>query len=307
MTNQLKKRQIKADLALLFVAFSWGLTFVVVQDALSGIGPYYFVALRFLLALVFLAAVYRRHLLNINWGTLKTGFFIGLFLFGGYAFQTVGLKYTGPATAGFITGLAVVLVPLFTALACRRLPGVFVIIGVLFATFGLALLTLQGSSFKLGLGDLLIFFCAICFGLHIIMVGRYAGKHDPVLLATIQIGTVSIISFMFALRLETIPGHFTTPVWTAFIITAIPATSLAFLIQNSVQRYTSPTHTAIIFTMEPVFAAITAHILGREMLTLVQAAGCILILAGMLLAELRGESQEANNFSADIMQSSATK
>ena len=307
MTNQLKKRQFRADFALLFVAFSWGLTFVVVQDALAGIGPYYFIALRFLLAVVFLAVIYWRHLLNINWATLKTGFLIGLFLFGGYAFQTVGLKYTGPATAGFITGLAVVLVPLFTALAYRRLPGVFVIIGVLCATIGLALLTLQGSSFRLGMGDVLIFFCAICFGLHIVMVGRYAAKHDPVLLAIIQIGTVSMISFIFALKLETLPSHFTTPVWTAFIITAIPATSLAFLIQNTVQRYTSPTHTAIIFTMEPVFSAITAHLLGREVLTLAQAAGCILILAGMLVAELRGEPQEVANVSADLLQGSTTK
>ena len=307
MTDQLKKRQVKADLALLFVAFSWGLTFVVVQDALSGIGPYYFVALRFLLAVVFLAACYWRRLAKINWKTLKTGFFIGLFLFGGYAFQTIGLKYTGPATAGFITGLAVILVPLFTAVAYRRLPGFFVIIGVLCATFGLALLTLQGSSFSLGLGDLLIFLCAICFGLHIIMVGRYAGRHDPVLMALIQIGTVSVISFMFALKLETMPSHFTTPVWIAFVITAIPATSLAFLIQNSVQRYTSSTHTAIIFTMEPVFSAITAHLLGREVLTAVQAAGCILILAGMLVAELKGEAQATENVSADLIEGSAVK
>lgn len=307
MTGLFPKRQLRADLALLFVAFSWGLTFVVVQDALSGIGPYYFVALRFLLALVFLAALYWRHLLNINRTTLKTGFLIGLFLFGGYAFQTIGLQYTGPATAGFITGLAVVLVPLFSALAYRRWPGLFLITGVLCAAFGLALLTLQGSIFKLGMGDLLIFLCAICFGLHIIMVGRYAGKHDPVLLAIIQIGTVSIISFLFALKFETMPNHLTTPVWTAFLITAIPATSLAFLIQNTVQRYTSPTHTAIIFTMEPVFAAITAHLLGREVLTLVQGAGCIFILAGMLVAELKGESQAADNIGSEIAQSSATK
>ncbi|MBF7084032.1 DMT family transporter [Desulfallas sp. Bu1-1] len=298
--DAVKKRQVKADLALLFVAFSWGLTFVVVKDALSGIGPFYFVTLRFLLALLFLAAVYWRHLAGLNRATLQAGAFIGLFLFGGYAFQTVGLQYTGPATAGFITGLAVVLVPFLTAAIYRRLQGFYVLAGVACATLGLGLLTLQGGRFSINPGDLLIFLCAVCYGLHIIMVGRYAWYHDPVLLAIIQIATVSAVSFLFALGLEKMPGHLTTPVWVAFLITAIPATSLAFLIQNKVQRYTSPTHTAIIFTMEPVFAAVTAHVLGREILTLSQVAGCALILAGMLVAELKGSAETPESLNAEI-------
>lgn len=291
--DALKKRQIKADLALLFVAFSWGLTFVVVQDALSDITPYYFNALRFLMAFLFLAILYWRRLTGLNLATLLTGAFIGLFLFSGYAFQTVGLKYTGPATAGFITGLAVVMVPLLTALIYRRLPGPYVIAGVACAALGLGFLTLQGGSFNLGLGEMLIFFCAICFGLHIIMVGRYARHYDPVLMAITQIATVAIISFLFALGLEKMPQHITASLWIAFFITAIPATALAFLIQNTVQRYTSPTHTAIIFTMEPVFSAITAHVLGREILMSVQVIGCILILAGMLVAEFKGNPDTA--------------
>lgn len=286
--DAVKKRQVKADLALLFVAFSWGITFVVVKDALAGIGPFYFVALRFLLASLFLVAIYWRHMAKLDRSTLLAGGFIGLFLFGGYAFQTVGLQYTGPATAGFITGLAVVLVPFLSAVIYRRLPGFYVLAGVACATLGLGLLTLQGGSFDTNPGDLLILICAVCYGLHIIMVGRYAGHHDPVLLAIIQIATVSAASFLFALGLEKMPARLTTTVWVAFLITAIPATSLAFLIQNKVQRYTSPTHTAIIFTMEPVFAAVTAHIMGREILSLSQAAGCLLILAGMLVAELKG-------------------
>jgi len=287
--DAIKKRQVKADLSLLFVAFSWGLTFVVVQDALSGIGPYYFLTLRFLMAAAFLAIIFWRHLPNLNRPAIKTGIFIGLFLFGGYAFQTVGLQYTGPATAGFITGLAVVLVPLLSALFYRRLPGPYVLAGVTCATIGLGFLTLRGGNLSLNFGDLLILCCAVCFAMHIIMVGRFAGRYDPVLLAIIQITTVSAISLFFALGTETFPERITAPVWTAFLFTAIPATSLAFLIQNSVQRYTSPTHTAIIFTTEPVFAALTAHVLGREMLIGAQALGCVLILAGMLVAEFKGQ------------------
>ncbi|MCF8011844.1 MAG: DMT family transporter [Clostridiales bacterium] len=285
--DHLKSRQIKADLALLFVAFSWGITFIVVQDALSGIGVYYFLGIRFLLAFIFLAAVYYKRFKYLNMETVKTGVFIGLFLFAGYAFQTVGLKYTGPATAGFITGLNVIMVPIIYAALSKKPPSPWGVIGVTCAAAGLSFLTLHGTSHNLNIGDLLVFFCAICFASHIIAVGHFAGKYDAVLLTMIQIAAVSIVSFGMALGTETFPAHLTRPVWTAFIVCAIPATSLAFLIQNSVQKYTSPTHTAIIFTMEPVFAALSSHLLSREILNTQQAIGCLLILAGMLVSELK--------------------
>ena len=182
--------------------------------------------------------------------------------------------------------MAVVLVPLFSTLISRCLPGVFAISGVAAATAGLGLLTL-GDDLRLGYGDLLVFCCAVCFALHIIAVGRYARQHRPILLATVQIGTVAAVSFFLALGLETWPGEITRQVWVALLVTAIPATSLAYLVQNSVQQYTSPTHTAIIFTMEPVFAALAAFYLAGEILTAQQLAGCALILTGMLVAELK--------------------
>lgn len=289
MLNGDQARQIKADLSLLGVAAVWGITFVVVQDALSGIGPYYFVAIRFALAFLFLSLVYYKKFGQINRQSLTAGIFIGFFLFGGYAFQTVGLKYTGAANAGFITGLSVVLVPLFTALGLRRLPAYYATFGVLCAAIGLGLLAIN-DSFTVNYGDVLVFFCAICYALHIIMVGRYATRLNPELLAIIQIGAVSVISFIFGLSLETIPAEFTRQVWIALLITAIPATALAFLIQNKVQRFTSTTHTAIIFAMEPVFAALAAYLFSNEVLSARQLIGCFLILAGMMTVELKGSS-----------------
>ncbi|MQL50816.1 EamA family transporter [Desulfofundulus thermobenzoicus] len=283
-----KSLQLKADLALLGVTFIWGITFVVVQNALDSIGPYYFLGVRFLLAFLFLGAIYYRQLLKLDRTTLQAGLIIGMFLFGGYAFQTVGLQYTTAANAGFITGLSVVLVPVFSTFFTRQLPGVFAAGGVILSTTGLAFLSL-GQGLRINRGDLLVFFCAICFALHIIMVGRYARHLNPPLLATIQIGAVSLAAFAMGLSMETWPGQFTRPVWIALLLTAIPATSLAFLIQNSVQRFTSATHTAIIFTMEPVFAALGAYLLAGEILTARQLTGCLLILGGMLLAELKGE------------------
>lgn len=283
-------RQTKANLALLAVAFVWGATFVVIQGALDDITPHYFNFIRFSIAVAFLALVFRGRLRNINQPTLKVGIFIGIFLFSGYAFQTVGLQYTTASNAGFITGLSVVLVPMLSAIILRHLPTVFAVLGVVSATIGLALLTLSNGLQHLNYGDILVFFCAVSFGLHIVMVGKYAPHYDSVLLALIQIATVAVASLFFGVFSEPLPqvSSFTQPVWIALLLTAIPATALAFLIQNTVQKFTSPTHTAIIFSMEPVFAALTAFLVIGEILTSIQLIGCVLILLGMLVAELKG-------------------
>lgn len=293
--DKIRTRQVKANLALLAVAFVWGATFVVVQDALADITPHYFNAIRFTLAFAFLAAVYRSKFKNIRRPTIRAGILIGLILFSGYAFQTVGLKYTTASNSGFITGLAVVLVPLITALTLRRLPTIPVILGVTSATIGLGLLSLSQGIDRLNTGDVLTFFCALSFGLHIVMVGKYAPRHDPVLLALIQIATVAAASLVLGAFTEAVPQpqSFSRPVWLALIITAIPATALAFLIQNTVQKFTTPTHTAIIFTTEPVFAALTAFAASGEVLSTRQLAGCVLILAGMLVTELKGSASQS--------------
>lgn len=275
-------QQITADLALLFVAFIWGITFVVVKEALTEIGPYYFLAIRFTIAFLFLALICWRSTLRVNRANLAAGFVIGLALFGGYAFQTVGLQYTTAANAGFITGLSVVLVPLFVAGLTRVLPAPTAAAGVACAVVGLGLLAVQGD-FTVGYGDLLVFCCAVCFAAHIILVGRYAPCLDPVLLAVIQIGTVAFISFLIAPALESFPVKLAPPVQIALLATAIPATALAFLIQNKAQRFTSPTHTAVIFTMEPVFAGLAAWFWGGEILELRQWIGGAVIVLGMLV------------------------
>lgn len=281
-----KAVQMQANLALLGITFIWGVTFVVVQDALSGIGPYYFIGIRFAMAFALMSLIYWKRLLQLDRQTLKAGLIIGAALFAGYAFQTVGLQYTTASNAGFITGLAVVLVPLISAVLSKKPPTLATGIGVGCATLGLALLSLS-QSFTINLGDILVFCCALCFATHIILVGRYAPQHDPVTLAILQVGVVALISLGCGMGLESLPNHFSREVWVGLLITAIFATALAFIIQNSVQRFTSPTHTAIIFIMEPVFSAATGWLWAGEVLTSRQWLGCLFILVGMLVSELK--------------------
>jgi len=289
-----RKRQIIADLALVFVTLIWGATFVTVKEAIRHIEPYYFLAIRFGIATLIMLAVTNRRFYKITAPVLAKGFIIGIALFAGYAFQTFGLQYTTASNTGFITGLSVVIVPALITVATRKPPGSGPVIGIICATAGLGLLTIN-ESLKFNFGDFLVLFCAFSYAVHILLVGRYSPDNDSFILATVQIGTVAGLSFAAALIKESVPtaASFNTQVWEAILITAVLATAVAFFLQTWTQKYTSPTHTAIIFTMEPVFAAIFAFLLAGESFSPRQGIGAVLILAGMLISELgRKESLE---------------
>lgn len=216
---------------------------------------------------------------------LAPGVLIGLALFAGYAFQTFGLRYTTAAKAGFITGLSVVMVPLGQALFLRRGPERGPVAGVVLATFGLGLLSLQ-ANLSVGLGDLLVLACAVGFASHILLVGRFAPDRQPLQLALVQIATVAVLSSAAALTVERPSAWPAGNVWFAAAFTGVLATSLAFFLQSRAQQATTPTHTALIFAAEPVFAGIFSFLLIGEVLGPRQVVGGLLILAGMLAAEL---------------------
>ncbi|MEA3336728.1 MAG: DMT family transporter [Chloroflexota bacterium] len=299
----MKRGQLAADAALLFVTAIWGATFVMVQDAVSGFPVFAFLTLRFSLATLALLPFFLRARRSSGFrlnavGTvgfdrlrsLLPGILVGIALFVGYSFQTFGLRFTTPAKAGFITGLSVVMVPIGQALFFRKPPDRGAIAGVGLATVGLALLSLE-SDLSIHLGDILVFCCAIGFAAHILLVGRFAPAWQPLQLAFVQIVTVAILSLGLAGLAEQPIGWPTANVWFAAAFTGLLATSLAFFLQSRAQRDTTPTHTALIFSAEPVFAGIFSLLLIGEVLGMRQIAGCALILAGMLAAEYRGRSE----------------
>lgn len=217
-----------------------------------------------------------------RWGR---GALIGVFLFAGYAFQTAGLQYTTASKAGFITGLSVVLVPLFSAVLLRRPPKPWALAGVVLATVGMSLLSWEGD-WHVGLGEALVLGCAVSFAAHITAVGAFAPGGDVLHLTMTQIATVGVLSGGVAAFLERPEGLPTLPVWGAAAFTGVLATSLAFGLQTAAQRFTNPTHTALIFAAEPVFAAVFGFLLAGERLGPRETLGCGLILLGMLTAEL---------------------
>ncbi|MEK5523263.1 DMT family transporter [Heyndrickxia sp. FSL W8-0423] len=283
-----------AELSLLFVAFIWGSTFVVVQNAIDLLPPLLFNAIRFFLAGVIIFIVYlfkNKGKVKFQLSTLFPGMILGCCLFIGYALQTIGLLYTTPSKAGFITGLSVVMVPIISYICFKNKPKRSAIFGSSLAAIGLYLLAVKGAS-PFSVGEIYVLICTFGFAFHIIFTDIFARRISVLTLTTIQIFTVAFLCTLSSLLFEdwklilNPETYHSTSLITAILITAILGTAAAFFIQTSSQKSTSPTRVAIILTMEPVFAAITSYIWIDERLTLVASIGCIFILIGMVIAEL---------------------
>jgi len=281
-----------ADCVLAFVALVWGATFVFVKRALADISTVCFLAIRFSLATACMIAMFARPLRHTKPLLLRRGLwggaFAGLFLWLGYILQTFGLKYTTAGNSGFLTGFYIVLVPLIAACVYRRWPHAREFGGILIATSGMIVLTFPslGGRFHMNKGDLLTIGCAVAFAFHLLVLGYYSQRERFEAVALGQIACAAVLSAS-SLVLEPPHVHWTRAVILALGITSIFATAIAFALQTWGQQYTTPTRTALIFALEPVFALATAIAIGGERLTWASAIGGALILAGILAVELR--------------------
>jgi drug/metabolite transporter (DMT)-like permease len=275
----------KAELSLLLLTFIWGITFPLVKIAMSYSSPLVFVLIRFALAgLTFWLLFYKRITFKES-GILKAGVIIGIFLFLGYGFQTVGLKFTASSKSAFITGLFVVMVPPLSFLILKEKVRLSSILGVILAVCGLYLLTRpKGSEFNLG--DLFTFFCAVSFALHVIFVQIYTKRYDFFTLTFIQIVVTAILSLPFMLAFEKVELTFHPYLVLAILVCAILATTYGLYIQNRMQKDTTTVKAALIYTMEPVFAAFFSYLFLAEVLGWLGILGGALILSGMLSSEL---------------------
>ncbi|MGC9948418.1 MAG: DMT family transporter [Bryobacteraceae bacterium] len=288
----MKHLQRRAEAALVVNTFIWGTTFVVVKQALHDVSPVLFLALRFTLATAALLVLFRgswSHPRNPRW-SLAGGALAGVFLFSGYAFQTIGLQYTTAPKSAFLTGLTAVMTPLLAAIVYRSRPRALEIGGVLLATGGMALMTLPtapGATMAINRGDLLTICCAVCYSAHILTLNRYSAKASFELVSIAQVGISALLAWSLFHGMETPHVRWTAGVCAAIAITGLFATALAFTFQAWAQRYTTSTRTALIFMLEPVFAWITSYLLTGETLSARAAAGAGLILAGILAVEVK--------------------
>jgi drug/metabolite transporter (DMT)-like permease len=282
----------QADLTLAIVALIWGVTFVTVKRALNEISTMYFLAVRFGFASFFMLLIFGLRFRGAGsatvWRGLRGGAIAGVFLWLGYVLQTFGLKYTSAGNSGFLTGLYIVLVPLISACVYRRWPQIFELIGIAVASAGVALLTIPSLDRNLHInrGDLLTVGCAVAFAFQILVLGYYSQRERFEAVALGQIVCAAVLSTV-SLAIEPPRAVWSNSVIFAVILTSLFATALAFALQTWAQQYTTPTRTALIFALEPVFALITAVLAGGETLTLAAVFGGGLILAGIVAVELK--------------------
>jgi drug/metabolite transporter (DMT)-like permease len=284
--------------------FFWGVTFVVVKNALVDISVFAYMAARFVLGGLPLIWFYRKDLRNLTRGEAWAGIQIGLFMFGGYSFQTAGIALTTPSKAAFITGVSVVLVPVFLALFWRWKISAWSWGGAAASAVGLYLLTVpkQGLT-DLNRGDLMVMVCAVLYAFQIIFISRYTGKYSLGALSCMQVilaGGLSTVAvpILNATHWEPFFVRYTFPMEFGVIVTAIFTTSIAYPLLVWGQRHTTATNTALILTFEPVFAAITSYIVEHERLGVRALSGALLILGGIVIGEIKGAAKEVGQASS---------
>jgi len=286
--------RLKAHAALLLCSFLWGVTFVVVKDALADISVFGYLSARFVLGALPMIWIYREDLRKLTREEAWAGIHVGIFMAGGYAFQTAGIARTTPSKAAFITGVSVVLVPVFLAAFWRKRIGAWAWGGAAASFAGLYFLTVPREGIAdLNRGDLLVMVCAVLYALQIIFIARYTGKYSLGALSCLQVilaGVLSTIAVPIfnATGWEPFFVRFTFQMEFGVIVTAIFTTALAYPLLVWAQRHTTATNTALILTAEPVFAAMTSFVVVHERLGGRVLAGAVLILAGICIAEWKG-------------------
>lgn len=285
VTTEGTRQRRKSEAILIIITLIWGGTFVVIKGALDDVSPLFFVGVRFAIALAILTPFIVTRLDGFTKPVIKAGMILGAIMFLGFSTQTLGLQYTTASKSGFITGLAVVFTPLLQMVIEKRMPRPGNLIGVVLVVIGLYLLTSPaGASFNVG--DALTLACAFFFALYIVYIDVFSKQFSIIHLVYLQIATVTALSFIFAAGLEDIRISITGNLLFALAYTAILATVVNTYLQTEFQRYTTPVRAAIIFTLEPVFAAVLAFFILHELLGLQGVIGGAIILSGLIVSEL---------------------
>jgi drug/metabolite transporter (DMT)-like permease len=275
----------KAELFLLSLTVIWGSTFVLSKYLLESISPLIYIAVRFAFATILFGVFFPRKAFAGPKSSWKKGGILGVLLFLGFASQTIGLQFTGASKSAFITGMMVVFTPICQLIIERRAPKIGNVIGVVLVTLGLYFLTSpEGSEFNLG--DGLNLLCAVTFALYIVYLDVFSKGSDAVHLTMAQFVVCTVLGFVSALLFESVRLVPTVVGGLTILYLTVFATVIALFVQNKYQKDTTPTRSAVIFSIEPVLAAGFAYLLLGEVLGAIGILGGALIVGGVLVSEL---------------------
>ncbi|MEH7886340.1 DMT family transporter [Bacillus sp. JJ1609] len=278
-------KQFTADLVMLIITMFWGSSYLFTRFGLESIEEFNLIALRFCIAFVLAGAVFYKRFKLIDLQTVKYGFLLGTILFLLVAVVTIGVKFTSISNAGFLFSLAVVFVPIIIAVILKKKTEKKVVIGIVLSITGIALLTLN-NGLKINPGDILVILGALLYSIYIIMTDKLTKHVDSVALGILQLGFSGAWGLVFSFIFETPHLPLTKGSWISILALSVLCSAVGFIGQTAAQKYTTPAHTGLIFSLEPVFAAFFALIFAGEILPVKGYAGASLVLMGVIIAKL---------------------
>ena len=284
-------KQVRADGILILVTLCWGVSYLLMDISLEELDPFTLNAFRFLGAFAIAALVSFKKIRTVNKTTLKYSLLVGFALVFVYIGATFGVKYTSLSNSGFLCALTVVFTPILAWLFFKKAPGKKLTFVVILCFIGIALLTL-GDDFSINMehlkGDLLCLKCAVAYAADLLLTEK-AVSHEEVdayNLGVFQLGVTGALNLIMALIVETPQAPQTMEVWSAVIFLSVFCTGVAFVLQPVAQQYTTASHVGVIFTLEPVFAAVVAYFFAGEILSFKAYLGAALMLASIFIMEI---------------------
>ncbi|HEX5860215.1 MAG TPA: DMT family transporter [Nocardioides sp.] len=281
--TETRRTTLLAAVLLLSVTAVWGSTFFLIKDLLDRVPTLDFLTVRFTIAAVLLVIVAPRALARLSAASRRHALVLGGLYGVAQILQTAGLAHTPASVSGFITGMYVVATPLFAALILRTRITAMTWAAVALATAGLGVLTLEG--FSVGYGEAITLVAALIYALHIVGLGAWSRPAEAIGMSIVQIMVIAALCLV-ASAPDGITLPATTGDWLSVVYMAAFASSFALLAQTWAQAHLPPTRSAIIMSMEPVFAALFAVLAGGEDATLRMLAGGAMVVTAMLVVEL---------------------
>lgn len=278
-------KPLKADLMILFITICWGSSYLFMKMGLDSLGEFNLIALRFGLAFILAGVIFLPRLRQVNVKTIRYAMLLGFILFIMFTALTFGLKTTTTSNAGFLVSLTVVFVPLLHTFLFKKKIENKVVVSILLALTGIALLTIQ-LPFTFNFGDLFCIAAALCYALHINMVSTAAQKVDTLSLGILQLGFTGLYAFISSLLFEAPVWPSTTNSWMAVLVLSVVCTAVGFIFQTIAQQYTTATRTGLVFSLEPVFAALVGFWFAHEILNSNQYLGAALVFLSVVISSV---------------------
>lgn len=287
------KKKILANILLIATTLLWGTSFIITKNLTQEVPVFLYLGIRFAIAIMGFLPYFIR-IKRMNWKILLFGIITGVMYYVAIVFQTFGIQTTTAGKAAFITGLSTIMVPFITWVGFRKSIKKRVWLAVIISIIGMVFLLLEGESGVI-IGDFLVLICAVIYAFFIVLNDKYVRTVDVYLYSAVQLITISVLSFGAAiLRNETYDFlNMSLPFWLIFLYMGLAVTTGSFIFQNWSQQHQGPTQTAIIFTLEPVFAVIFASfIIGDETMTLLGWVGCALIFVAIFITVIKNNDNE---------------